>query len=141
MPSLGRKWRLKPRLMRFLTRRIPRHVLGYGLRGFFDAEASFKQSLRKTSGSVVATSVNFRGLKQISQLLERLGIRHSFHKQYRNTVSITGLGNLEVYLDLIGFGIRRKTERLEMTVRAMRARRQEMNPVREQIYRSNGLIR
>ena len=115
----SRKWRLKPWLMRFLMKRVPLRVLGYGLRGFFDAEGSFvSRSKRKTSGTVNAGSVNYRGLKQISHLLERLGISHRFHKQYVNTVSISGRANLETYLELVGFGIQRKREGLEMTVMA-----------------------
>jgi LAGLIDADG-like domain len=120
------KWRLKRGLMRFLTRRIRLRVLGYGLRGFFDAEGSFSHSLHKTSGRVVASSVNYRGLKQISRLLERLRIRHRFHRGYRNTVSIVGRASLEAYLELIGFSIRRKMERLEMTVGTMRGGRHDI---------------
>jgi LAGLIDADG-like domain len=113
------KWRLKPWLMRCLMKRVALRVLGYGLRGFFDAEGSFRSgSKRKTSGTVTAGSVNYRGLKQISRLLERLGIRHRFYKNYRNAVSISGRASLETYLELVGFGIRRKRKSLEMTVKA-----------------------
>ena len=113
----SRKWRLKPRVMRFLMKRVPLRVLGYGMRGFFDAEgAFFRQPNRKASGRVTVSSVNYHGLKQISRLLARLGVRHSFYKKYRNTIAIYAQASLEAYLKRVGFGIRRKMERLEMTI-------------------------
>ena len=115
----SRKWRLKPGVMRFLMKRVPLRVLGYGVRGFFDAEGSFfRHPNRKASGRVTASSVNYHGLKQISRLLARLGIRHSFYRKYRNTIAIHAQDSLESYLERVGFGIRRKMEGLEMTIEA-----------------------
>jgi len=114
----SRKWRLNPWLMRLLMNRVPLRTLGYGLRGFFDAEGSFfRHPIYKASGRLTVTSVNYHGLKQISRLLTRLGIRHSFYKKYRNTIGVYARASLETYLQRIGFSIRRKRERLELTIR------------------------
>ena len=97
---------------------VPLRTLGYGLRGFFDAEGSFfRHPIYKASGRLTVTSVNYHGLKQISRLLTRLGIRHSFYKKYRNTIGVYARASLETYLQRIGFSIRRKRERLELTIR------------------------
>jgi len=115
----SRKWRLKPGVMRFLMKRVPLQVLGYGMRGFFDADGSFSRNPNcKASGVVRASSVNYHGLKQILRLLARLGIRHSFYSKYRNTIAIYAQASLEAYLERVGFGIRRKMEKLEMTIEA-----------------------
>ena len=112
----SRKWRLNPWSMRLLMKSVPLRVLGYGLRGFFDADGSFSRDpLHKASGRVTAVSVNYHGLRQISRLLSRLGIRHSFYKNYRNTIAMCARASLETYLQRIGFSIRRKRESLEWT--------------------------
>jgi len=114
--------------MRLLMSGVPLQALGYGLRGFFDADGCFFQEpLRKASGTVTAVSVNYHGLRQISRLLSRLGIRHSFYRKYRNTIAIYARASLETYLQRVGFSIRRKRESLEKTIQAAKGIRLKSN--------------
>ncbi len=116
----GRRcWRLRGRTMRLLLSRTRKSVLGFGLRGFFDAEGSVKYQRDRAVRQVAVYSVNFPGLRQVSRLLERLGIRH---RLYANTISIMGRGNLEAFQKTIGFSIKRKNEALNNMISTFHGR-------------------
>lgn len=116
------KWRLNSSTMKLLMKKVPLEALGYGLRGFFDAEGScFISPTRKNSATVSASSVNYRGLRQVSRLLVRLGIRHNFWRNYRNTINMSRRVGLEDFQKRVGFSIGRKREKLERAVKGSRS--------------------
>lgn len=107
-------WRLSAKTFRhFLSRKVDLETLGYGLRGFFDAEGSVKYQIKRAARQVSVASVNHEGLLQISMLLQRLGIGHSL---YRDSIAIFGRANLENFQRRVGFLIPRKNEALKSMI-------------------------
>ena len=105
-----RSWGLRGAVLKhLLSERVSRAVVGYGLRGYFDADGSVKHDVKRSSRQVAVSSVNQKGLKQISTLLDKIGVRHSI---YRDSIAIFGRRNLLDYQRMIGFGIARKNEAL-----------------------------
>ena len=113
-----RSWGLrKEALRRLISDKVSRTDVGYGLRGFFDADGSVKYQAKRSSRQVTATSVNWEGLQQISTLLGKIGIRHSV---YEDGIAIFGRRNLLEYQKTIGFGIARKNEALNNMISTFR---------------------
>ena len=96
--------------------RIPRDVLksedikitGAFLRGFYDSEGSVGKS------AISASSINLKGLKQVSSLLETLGIQNIIRpiKDKYYLVYIFRKQRFKIFRERIGFTILRKQERL-----------------------------
>src|SRR3989442_7317833 len=113
-----RSWGLrKEALRRLISDKVSRTDVGYGLRGFFDADGSVKYQAKRSSRQVTATSVNWEGLQQISTLLGKIGIRHSV---YEDSIAIFGRRNLLEYQKTIGFGIARENEALNNMISTFR---------------------
>ncbi len=106
-----REWKLGEEAMRFLLSKAVRPgTVGYGLRGFFDAEGSVKYQRRRAARQITLFSVNRRGLEQVSLLLDKLGIGHGLYKE---SISIFRRRNLVRFRDCVGFSIGRKNEALK----------------------------
>src|SRR2546427_10958914 len=99
----------KQALEHLISDKVSRSDVGYGLRGFFDADGSVKYQAKRSSRKVTVTSVNWEGLMQVSTLLDKIGLRHSI---YEDSIAIFGRKNLLDYQRMIGFGIARKNEAL-----------------------------
>ena len=105
-----RSWGFRDSAFSYLTSdKTSSKTLGYGVRGLFDADGSVKYEVKRASRQVTLGSVNPSGLKQVSILLNRIGLRHSL---YKDSIAIFGRENLIDYQQKIGFGIRRKNEAL-----------------------------
>lgn len=118
-----RNWKLSNRALRHLfSRKVAIRKLGYGLKGFFDAEGSVKYQRRRASRQVTVSSVNSAGLSQISSLLRKLGIQHGI---YGDTISIFGRSNLENFQTNVGFSIPRKNEALKSMISSFKGYKKE----------------
>jgi len=115
-----RLWGLRRVALKLLlSNKVSPTVVGYGLKGFFDADGSVKYQVKRASRQVTVSSVNPEGLEQISTLLDKVGIRHS---NYSDTIAIFGRQNLLDYQRIIGFGIARKNEALNNMISTFRVR-------------------
>ena len=115
-----RSWGLRKEALGHLTSdEASRTDVGYGLRGFFDADGSVKYQAKRSSRQVTVTSVNPEGLRQVSTLLGKIGLRHSV---YEDSIAIFGRRNLLDYQRMIGFGIARKNEALNNMISTFRVR-------------------
>ena len=113
-----RSWGLRRSVLKhLLSNKVSRTVVGYGLRGFFDADGSVKYEIKRASRQVTVGSVNSEGLKQISTLLDKIGLQHSV---YKDSIAIFGRQNLSDYERMIGFGIARKNEALNNMISTFR---------------------
>lgn len=119
--TFGRKcWRLSDEMLRhLLSNNVPSRLVGYGLRGFFDAEGSVKYQRDRAARQITAYSINYAGLGQVSRVLQKLAIKHSL---YKNSIAIFGRPNLESFQKLIGFSIRRKNEALNNMISSFQRR-------------------
>ena len=113
-----RSWGLrKEALEHLISDKASRTNVGYGLKGFFDADGSVKYQAKRSSRQVTVTSVNWEGLMQVSTLLDKIGLRHSI---YEDSIAIFGRKNLLDYQRMIGFGIARKNEALNNMISTFR---------------------
>jgi hypothetical protein len=113
-----RSWGLRKEALRHLkSGKMSRIDVGYGLRGFFDADGSVKYHAKRSSRQVTVSSVNWEGLQQVSTLLDKIGLRHSV---YEDSIAIFGRRNLLDYQRMIGFGIARKNEALNNMILTFR---------------------
>ncbi len=82
-------------------------VIGSFLRGYYDSEGTVSRS------TISCSSINQRGLRQIQQLLLKLGIRTTL-SSYENcsVVFIFRKGRFRIFKDKVGFSIKRKLERV-----------------------------
>jgi hypothetical protein len=116
-----RSWGLRKGALRHLTsHKASRADVGYGLRGFFDADGSVKYEAKRSSRQVTVSSVHWEGLQQISILLDKIGVRYGV---YKDSIAIFGQRNLLDYQRMIGFGIARKNEALNNMISTFRALR------------------
>jgi len=113
-----RSWGLrKEALGHLISDKASQTDVGYGLRGFFDADGSVKYQAKRSSRQVTVTSVNWEGLQQVSTLLDKIGLQHSV---YKDSIAIFGRRNLLDYHRMIGFGIARKNEALNNMISTFR---------------------
>jgi hypothetical protein len=115
-----RSWGLRKEALRHLiSDKVSRADVGFGLRGLFDADGSVKYQAKRSSRQVALSSVNWQGLQQVSTLLNKIGLRHSF---YEDSIAIFGRRNLLDYQRMIGFGIARKNKALNNMISTFRVR-------------------
>lgn len=87
-------------------------ILANFIKGFADSEGSVVKR------SITLSSSNLEGLKQIIVLLRKIGITEEFGKIkiWNLNLTIYGRKNLETFLKVIGFSIKRKQKALENLV-------------------------
>lgn len=100
-------------------------IIGAFLRGYFDSEGSV--SVGKRGAAIMASSTNRAGLECVKELLMTLGIGVSEIKEDtradRNKcfyLYITHRNNYRLFLQKVGFSIKRKEERLNQYLRGLK---------------------
>ncbi len=85
-------------------------IISSFLRGFYDSEGSASKYC------ISASSSNNEGIKEVSLLLEKLGIKNKIIQTKRKhyVVNITGKERIKLFKERIGFTIKRKMERIEI---------------------------
>ena len=92
-------------------------IIGTFLRGFYDSEGSVLTGIR--SFTITICSINHQGLSTIKKLLSRIKIKTSIiseDKRYHNSTfyfSITKKENIEIFLNKVGFSIKRKQNKIK----------------------------
>ncbi len=111
--------------------RVPRRIR-HSLRlsaawasGFFDADGHARFNLKRSARSVTASSVNETGLREVPKILERLGIRSSWHSEPEGRgegwspghyVIVCDRRSLERFAEVVGFRCSRKAELLQQAL-------------------------
>ncbi len=93
-------------------------VISSFLRGIYDSEGSV--TIGKRGATISFYSVSKEGIKQVKELLEKIGIKSSEiaidNREFRKNICyyfhITGLNNYLIFLENIGFSIERKKRKL-----------------------------
>lgn len=93
-------------------------IISSFLKGFYDSEGSFIIGPRSAAISIYSTSL--AGIEGIKSLTERMGIhvskigtdRRAFRKNVCYYFSIGRIGDFKIFLNKIGFSIRRKQDKI-----------------------------
>jgi intein-encoded DNA endonuclease-like protein len=122
--KFGKMWLVPEEIMKSQDKRI---VCSF-LRGIYDSEGSVTVGLR--GASISFTNVSKRGIEQVKELLDRVGIssskigEHKFDKSFRKNrcyyFTITHLENYLLFLENIGFSIKRKETKLIKYVNSLK---------------------
>lgn len=93
-------------------------TMAYGfLMGFFDAEGGVYKAKGGNSTSIQCWSKHIENLKQVRDLLNKVGINSYLHKEKKQNISarlcISDYGNRCLFRSLVGFRIERKQKRLD----------------------------
>ncbi|MFH1365721.1 MAG: LAGLIDADG family homing endonuclease [archaeon] len=97
------------------------------VKGFFDSEGDIDPKSRR----IGATSVNFNGLKDISVILNDIGIRNSIisekipkeNRFIKHVIRIQDRKSIELFSKNIGFTIERKQKGLESSINSYQFRK------------------